>query len=238
MTERPVLILLPGLLCDETVWQAQIAAFGSEWQINVVDLRGYSSFDAMAEAVLEQAPPRFALAGHSMGGRVALEVFRQAPERVDRLALLSAGVHPVLEGEAEKRQQLIVLAWRNGMEALARQWIPPTLHPDKRHDHQLVEQMIAMWCRSTPEIHEGQIRAALDRRDARPLLASIRCPTLVLGGVDDSWASAASQRDIAAAIPGSRLALIPECGHMVTMEQPEAVTAHLRDWLAAAGDRA
>ncbi len=238
MTDRPVLVLLPGLLCDETVWQAQIAAFGSEWQIQVVDLRGYNSFDAMAEAVLEQAPPRFALAGHSMGGRVALEVFRQAPDRIDRLALLSAGVHPVLEGEAEKRQQLIALAWRDGIEALARQWIPPTLHPDKRHDQALVEQMIAMWCRSTPEIHESQIRAALTRRDARPLLASIRCPTLVLGGIDDSWASAASQQDIAAAIPGSRLALIPECGHMVTMEQPEAVNAHLRDWLAATGDRA
>ncbi len=238
MTDRPVLVLLPGLLCDETVWQAQIAAFGSEWQIQVVDLRGYNSFDAMAEAVLEQAPPRFALAGHSMGGRVALEVFRQAPDRIDRLALLSAGVHPVLEGEAEKRQQLIALAWRDGIEALARQWIPPTLHPDKRHDQALVEQMIAMWCRSTPEIHESQIRAALTRRDARPLLASIRCPTLVLGGIDDSWASAASQQDIAAAIPGCRLALIPECGHMVTMEQPEAVNAHLRDWLAATGDRA
>lgn len=237
MTDRPVLILLPGLLCDETVWQPQIAAFGSDWQIQVVELRGYNSFDTMAEAVLEQAPPRFALAGHSMGGRVALEVFRQAPERVDRLALLSAGVHPVLEGEAEKRQQLIALAWREGIEALARQWIPPTLHPAKRQDQALVEQMIAMWCRSTPEIHEGQITAALNRRDARPLLASIRCPTLVLGGVDDSWASAASQQDIAAAIPGSRLALIPECGHMVTMEQPEAVNAHLRDWLAATGDR-
>lgn len=237
MSERPTLMLLPGLLCDETVWEAQIAAFGRDWQIIVVDLRGYSSFDTMAEVVLERAPSRFALAGHSMGGRVALEVFRQAPDRVERLALLSTGVHPVLEGEADKRQQLIAFAWRDGMEALARQWIPPTLHPSHRQDHEMVEAMIAMWCRSTPEIHEGQIRAALDRRDARPLLPAIRCPTLVLGGADDPWAPASQQEEIAKAISGAELALIPECGHMVTMEQPEAVNARLRTWLAVTGDR-
>jgi len=229
------LVLLPGLLCDETAWGPQIAALAPSRAVQVVDFLGQDSFDAMAERVLAQAPPRFALAGHSMGGRVALEVMRQAPERVERLALLSTGVHPLLPGEAEKRQQLIDLAWREGMESLARQWIPPVLHPDRRHDRMLVELLVAMWCRASPAMHEGQIRAALDRKDARPLLPCIGVPTLVLGGADDPWAPAASQQEISAAIPGSVLAIIPQCGHMVTLEQPDEVNRLMRRWLDRPG---
>jgi pimeloyl-ACP methyl ester carboxylesterase len=166
-----------------------------------------------------------------MGGRVALEVMRRAAGRVERLALLSTGVHPVLPGEAEKRQALIDLAWREGMPVLARQWIPPVLHPMKRNDALLVDALVAMWCRSTPAIHEGQIRAALNRQDARPLLAGIDCPTLVVGGADDPWSPVQQQAEIAAAIPRAELAIISECGHMVAVEQPAELNRLLRDWL-------
>jgi pimeloyl-ACP methyl ester carboxylesterase len=88
-----------------------------------------------------------------------------------------------------------------------------------------------MWCRATPADHEAQIRAALNRRDERPRLGAIGCPTLILGGADDPWAPADQQRAIAAAIPGAALVLVPDCGHMVTLERPDAVNAHLRDWL-------
>jgi pimeloyl-ACP methyl ester carboxylesterase len=233
--DRPTLMLLPGLLCDETVWEPQIEAFGTDWHIIVPDFRGRDSFDRMAELVLARAPARFSMAGHSMGGRVALEALRQAPERVERLALFSTGVQGVMPGEAEKRQIPVDLAWRDGMEALARSWIPPVLHPSRREDAVLVERLVAMWCRATPAIHEGQIRAALNRRDATPLLPSITCPTLVLGGADDPWSTAEQQRAIAAAIPGAQLVIIPECGHMVTVERPAEVNAALRAWLATAG---
>jgi pimeloyl-ACP methyl ester carboxylesterase len=235
LTDRPTLVLLPGLLCDETVWEPQIVAFGGDWRIEVTDFRGQDSFDGMAELVLAQAPDRFSMAGHSMGGRVALEVMRRAPERVERLALLSTGVHPVLPDEAEKRQALIDLAWKEGMNVLARKWLPPVIHPSRREDNCLLERMVAMWCRSTPATHEAQIRAALNRRDARPVLGTIRCPTLVLGGADDPWSTAEQQRDIANAIPGARLVIVPECGHMVTVERPAEVNRALGDWLATPG---
>ena len=225
------LVLLPGLLCDHTAWAPQIAAFESERAVLVADFRGQDCFDAMAEHVLAIAPERFALAGHSMGGRVALEVMRKAPERVERLALLSTGVHPLLPGETEKRTALIDLANRDGIRALAEQWIPPVLHPSRRGDQDLVDPLIDMWCRCTPADHEGQIKAALNRRDARDVLAGISCPTLVLGGADDPWAPAESQREIAAAIPGATLVLIVDCGHMVAVERPDEVTAEMRNWL-------
>lgn len=225
------LFLLPGLLCDETAWAPQIAVFGRERVVRVADFRGQDSFDAMAERVLEQAPARFALAGHSMGGRVALEVMRQAPERVERLALLSTGVHPSTPVEVEKRTALIDFANREGIRALAEQWIPPVLHPARRGEAALVGPLIEMWCRCTPADHENQIRAALNRRDVGDLLPGIACPTLVLGGADDPWAPADGQRGLAAAIPGARLVLVPDCGHMVAVERPEAVNAELRLWL-------
>lgn len=225
------LVLLPGLLCDDSVWAPQIAAFGRERDTLVVDFRGQDSFASMADRVLELAPERFALAGHSMGGRVALEVMGKAPQRVDRLAVLSSGAHPVAPGEPEKRAAVVALAWREGMRALAEQWIPPVLHPSRREETAFVGPMIEMWCRATPADHEAQITAALNRRDERPRLEAIRCPTLILGGADDPWAPAEQQRAIAEAIAGARLVLVPDCGHMVTLERPEAVNAELRRWL-------
>ncbi|TWB23278.1 pimeloyl-ACP methyl ester carboxylesterase [Nitrospirillum amazonense] len=234
---QPTLVLLPGLLCDRTVWEPQIAALSSRRMIQVADFWGQDSFDAMADGVLAHAPPRFALAGHSMGGRVALEIMRKAPGRVERLALLSTGVHPVLPSEAAQREELIRFAWEQGMTALARRWLPPVLHPDRRGDAELVGRLEAMWCRATPAIHEGQVRAALNRRDARDVLSTLTCPplacpTLVLGGEDDPWSPPAQQAAIAEAIPQGRLAIIPRCGHMVTLEAPEATTALLADWLS------
>jgi len=225
------LLLLSGLLCDRTVWEPQIAAFGASRAIVVPDFWGVDSFEAMAEAALAEAPPRFALAGHSMGGRVALEVMRRAPERVERLALLSTGVHPVRPEEIGPRRQLVEIAEREGMKALVRAWLPPMLHPRHQGDTALVGTIEAMWCRATPEIFARQIHAALTRRDLAPVLLTIACPTLVLCGADDVWSPPAQHEEIAAAIAGARLAIIPECGHMATLEAPDAVNAELRRWL-------
>lgn len=226
------LLLLPGLLCDRDVWAPQIAAFQSEYKVIVPDFRGYDSFEIMAEAALAEAPPRFSLAGHSMGGRVALEIMRRAPGRVERLALLSTGVHPVREAEVAPRLAQVALAEREGIEALVQEWLPPMLHPRHRNDPRLVGSIVSMWCRGTPQIFAKQIHAALHRNDLRPLLAGIRCPTLVLVGAEDAWSPPAQHEAIAAAIPAAELAIVPESGHMVTLEAPERVNTELRRWLA------
>ncbi len=228
----PTLLLLPGLLCDREIWAPQIAAFESDYEVVVPDLWGYDSFEAMAEAALAEAPARFALAGHSMGGRVALEIMQRAPERVERLALLSTGVHPVREAEIAPRLAQVALAERDGIETLVQEWLPPMLHPRHRSDPKLVGAIVSMWCRGTPKIFAKQIHAALHRRDLRPSLAGIHCPTLVLVGADDTWSPPAQHEAIAAAIPDAQLAIVPESGHMVTLEAPEHVNAELRCWLA------
>src|SRR5579863_3475131 len=122
--------LLPGLLCDETIWADQRAALGDVGDVLVPDFRHVNSIKAMAQIVLDAAPERFSVAGHSMGGRVALEVFRMAPDRVGRLALLDTGVHPRAADEESKRGALVELARREGMAAMAARWLPPMLHPD------------------------------------------------------------------------------------------------------------
>ena len=229
---RRTLVLLPGLLCDGTVWSAQAAALSGITDIIAFpDFHGHDSIAGMAEAVLAAAPARFALAGHSMGGRVALEIVRRAPERVGALALLDTGVHPRRPGEAEARQALVDLAWNEGMTALARRWLPPMLHPDRVGDAALMERLTAMVCRATPAVFEGQVRALLDRPDATMGLGAIRCPTLVLCGRQDGWSPPAQHEAMAAAIRGASLRIVEDCGHMATVERPEAVTDALRDWL-------
>jgi pimeloyl-ACP methyl ester carboxylesterase len=228
---RPTLLLLSGLLCDRAVWEPQIEALGDACEIVVPDFWGMDSFETMARRTLDLAPERFAVAGHSMGGRVALEIMRLAPERVERLAVLDTGVHPVRPQEVGPRQELVALAEREGMLALVRKWLPPMLHPKHLADPALVAGIEAMWCRGTPEIFAKQIHAALTRRDLRPVLPGISCPTLVLTGAEDQWAPPAQHEAIAAAIPHARLVVVPECGHMSTLEAPGAINAELARWL-------
>jgi len=225
-----LLYLLPGLLCDETVWRSQRAALAVETK--VADFRGFDSLTAMAQSVLDQAPARFAVAGHSMGGRVALEIMRLAPERVDRLALLDTGIHPTREGEAAKRKVLVDLARKKGMRAMSRLWLEPMVHPARIADDALMLPLLAMVERMSPDHYAGQIKALVDRRDAAPILPIIACPTLVAVGRQDAWSAVAQHEEIAAAVAGARLVVFEECGHMSTVERPDAVSAALADWLA------
>jgi pimeloyl-ACP methyl ester carboxylesterase len=221
--------LLPGLLCDETVWADQRAALSEFVDVVIPDFRYVSSIEAMAGLVLAGAPERFSVAGHSMGGRVALEVVRMAPNRVERLALLDTGVHPRSAGEEAKRTALVDLARSEGMPALAARWLPPMLHPDHSG---LLGPLTEMVLRSTPETFANQQRALLDRPDARSVLGSIHCPTLVLCGRQDAWSPVLQHEEIAAAIPQSKLAIVDDCGHMSPVEQPAAVTKWLSRHLA------
>lgn len=229
-------MLLPGLMCDRAVWAPQVAALAGRAECHVMAYGTFDSLGAMAEHVLAQAPAgRFALAGHSMGGRVAFEVVRRAPQRVERLALLDTATHPLADGaagEAERagRLRLLAIARERGMRVMAREWATGMVHPD-RHGEPVFEAVLDMIERATPEIFAAQIRALLARPDATPLLAAIRGPALLLCGREDAWSPPQRHEFMHAHIAGSRLVVVEHCGHMSTMERPDAVTAALVRWL-------
>jgi pimeloyl-ACP methyl ester carboxylesterase len=219
--------LLPGLLCDETIWSDQREALGRVAEVIVPDFRYVDSISAMAQIVLDAAPERFSVAGHSMGGRVAIEMVRMSAERVEGLALLDTGVHPRAANEESKRGELIELARAQGMAALAARWLPPMLHPDHGA---LLPSLTEMVTRSTPDTFANQQRALLGRPDARSVLSGIRCPTLVLCGRQDTWSPVSQHEEIAASIPGAKLVIVENCGHMSPVERPGAVTAAILEW--------
>ena len=228
-------VLLHGLLCDEAVWADQRSKLGA--QRVAVPLFGHrTSITAMAEHVLQQVPAgHFSLAGHSMGGRVALEVVRLAPQRVERLALLDTGLDPLPGGEAgenerQQRMALLQLARERGMRAMGQQWARGMVHPS-RLDTPLFQAILDMIERSTPDVFEAQIGALLGRPDANPVLAGVMVPTLLMCGRQDSWSPLSRHEKMRELLPASHLTVVENSGHMTTMEQPNAVSAALASWL-------
>lgn len=236
--ERPVLVLLPGLLCDDEVWADQAAALSAQCDIVIGRFGALNRIEHMASHVLESVrAPRFMLAGHSMGGRVALDIVRQAPHRVQGLALLDTGTAARTadeKGEAERRNrhELLALARSAGMAAMARRWAPPMVHPDAVGAPRF-ERIVDMVARSQPGLFAAQIDALLHRPNAEPVLGGLRCPLLLLCGQQDSWSPPSRHQAMHAMVPGSTLRLIEHCGHMSPMEQPQAMTDALAEWLEA-----
>ena len=230
---KPLLYLFPGLMCDEALWAAQVSGLEDLAEIVVPDFRGFDSLAAMAESAISQAPRRFSVVGHSMGGRVALEAWRIAGAQIDRLALLDTGVAPKAGGEGLKRRCLVELGQRQGMEAVAKAWIPGMVHPDRLSDEPLMYTMTEMLRRCSVDDFERQQTALLERPDASGLLAGISCPTLVACGRQDEWAPPAQHQAMAAGIARANFEVIEGCGHMSPMERPAELTALLRAWLEA-----
>lgn len=228
---KPLLLLLPGLMCDERVWRAQIAAFEGRFEVRVPNFFGLGSFDAMAEAALALADRPFALAGHSMGGRVAMQVAAAAPERVRRLALLDTAAHLPVPGEAERRMALVATGERDGIEAVIEAWLPPMLALDHRADRALWDEIAAMLRRAGVATLRGQQQALLGRRDGFAQLDTVTVPTAFITGALDAWSPPEQHRDMQAHVPGSTLTIIEGCGHMAPMEAPEAVNRAFAEWL-------
>jgi pimeloyl-ACP methyl ester carboxylesterase len=164
---------------------------------------------------------------------VALEVWRQAPERVTALALLNTGVHPTRESEYDSRGLLVRLARRQGMAALADEWLPPMMGAPPDRVAQVMPALKAMVQRFTAESFAGQINALLQRPDARPVLPTITVPTLLLSGTNDTWSSLSQHADMQRIVSRSTLVEIAGAGHMSPIERPDAVARALKGWLAS-----
>ena len=231
MTAKTHLVLVPGLLCTAALWGPQIEGLSEVAEITVADHTRHDSMEAIARSILAEAPERFALAGLSMGGYVAYEIVRQAPGRVTRLALLDTGSRADAPERSAARRELIATGEREGVRRVSEILMPQLVHPDRLSDRPLVEKVLQMAEDTGFDAFKRQQMAIMGRPDNRPLLPSIKCPTLVLVGREDALTPVELSQEIAAGIPGARLEIIPHCGHLSTLEQPEAVTRALRTWL-------
>lgn len=231
MLSKPSLVLLPGSLSDEQVWAPQARALADMADIHIPHILGPDTLSGMAEAVIAHAPERFALCGFSMGGRVALEVYRRIPERVTRLALVSASIHSIAEGEDQKRKPLLDLAVAEGMEALAEAWLPRIVHPDLLGNAEFMGPLHAMALRQTPDDYVREVRALLTRDPVDDVARSVTCPVLVIAGDRDPLSTPARNADIQQLIPHARLVTFENCAHFPMLEYPERTSAELRSWL-------
>lgn len=227
------LVLLSGSLSDEYIWSRQQAALAGEYNIVCPHLHDHGSLEEMAAEALKEAPASFALAGAALGARIALEMYRIAPDRIERLALISASLNPVAEGEAEHRQEMIDKAYEVGIEKLAAAFMPRMIHASRHDDAELMAGLVAMASRFTPDGFAREAHTLLKRPDQASILGTIHCPAMVMTGSEDSLSPIERAREIAAAIPNAKLVVIEGAGHFPMLEQPEAVTAEMRRWLAA-----
>lgn len=230
---KPPLMLLCGVLSDETIWSDIPERLAGIADVSVTSFRGFSSIPAMAEHVLALAPRRFAVAGHSMGGRVALEIVRCAPQRISGIALLNTGVHSVRGDEPQSRVHLLRIAQNQGMSALAAQWLPPLMGSNAARTAELMPKLTAMIERFAPDAYADQVSAMLSRPEALAILPTIAVPTLLLSGSDDAWAPVSLHESMRRRIPHATLFEIHGAGHMAPIERPETVAVALREWLVS-----
>ena len=229
------LLLVPGLLCDEDLWAEQAAALAGSTEVRVADLGPADTVPAMARAVLEQAPERFALAGLSLGGYVVWEVLRQAPERGARVALLDTSARPDAPEQTARRRSLLALTEQSGLPAALDVLWQVMVAPARQDDHALRARFDAMALRLGEQAFRRQQEAIIARPDSRPGLGAVAVPALVLCGRDDAITPLDASEEMAAGVPGAELVVLDGCGHLSTWERPDEVTAALRTWLERVG---
>ena len=226
--------MIPGLLCSAELYAPQMAALWPIGPVTVASTLSGTTMSEIAANILRDAPQHFALVGLSMGGYVALEIMRRAPERVSKLALLNTSARPDTPEQTEQRRAMLAQAKAGDFKGLLTQVMAMLPHPAHRDDKHLLEDNVRMGLTVGLDGFERQTQAIIGRADSRPHLADIAVPTLVLVGDRDPTTPLFLSEEIVAAIPNSRLVIVPECGHGSTLEQPEAVNRALVAWLEAA----
>ena len=229
--DLPSLLFVPGLACDDAVWSRQIGALAETAECMVADVSCDDSIEGMASRALRNAPSRFALAGLSMGGYVALEMMRQAPERVTRLALLDTKASQDSAEQAEGRQQGMVNVRDGGFDTVIAGFPPLLFHEARLSDDALIDEHKAMAHRVGAATFLRQQTAIMNRPDSVPILGDITCPTLIVCGRDDVLTPVEDSELMASKIPGARLAVLEQCGHMSPWEKPKEVNNLLYEWL-------
>lgn len=224
-------VLVPGMLCTPEIFTSQITALWPYGAVTVASTLEGETIAEMAAAILAAAPPRFALAGISMGGYIALEIMRQSPERVIKLALLSTEARPDTPAQSAQRRTLLAQVDTGNFETLLALALPAIVHPAHQEDAILSETNVRMGLAVGIERWARQAEAVMARIDYRPCLPAISVPTLVLVGDSDTFTPPDRAEEMVAAIPGARLVVVPECGHASTIEQPDAVNRALIEWI-------
>lgn len=231
MPEPLPIVLVPGLTCSARLYADQIPALWSFGPVTIADHTRDDSMAGIARRILAAAPPRFALAGLSMGGYIAFEIMRQAPQRVAKLALLDTGARADAPEQTERRKVVIALAKSGRYGEVPEIAFPLYVHRSRHNDAALKRLLRAMAEETGVEAFLRQQSAIIGRPDSRPDLGAIRCPTMVLVGDGDEATPPELAREIAGAIGGARLVVIADCGHLSTLEQPQSVTAALVEWM-------
>ena len=231
MTESLPIILVPGLNCSARLYGEQIPALWRFGPVTVADHTRDDSMIAIAARILAAAPPRFALAGLSMGGYISFEMMRQAPQRVVKLALLDTGARPETVEQTKGRQRRIELTKAGRFAETVDAHFPLVVYRSRHGDEALKHLVHTMAEETGPDSFLRQQQAIMGRADSRPGLAAIACPTLVLVGDGDALTPPVQAQEMVAGIPGARLVIVPECGHLSTLERPQAVTQALVEWM-------
>ena len=226
----PVLFV-PGLLCTADLFAPQIAALGSSFACRVADHTRHEDIRGLAASILAAAPARFAVIGLSMGGYIAFEMLRQAPERIAAAAFLDTSARPDTAEQTERRHALIRIAEAGGLDRVAELQFPLMVDASRLGDAALKAAYDRMVEETGADAFVRQQKAIMRRPDSRPDLGRIACPALALVGDGDQATPPELAREIAAGIPGAELAVIERCGHLSTLERPAEVSGRLRDWL-------
>jgi pimeloyl-ACP methyl ester carboxylesterase len=233
MTDTMPIVLVPGLICSSRIYAPVVPAL---WRLAPVTVANHIRDDGMhaiARRILSEAPPRFALAGHSMGGYIAFEIMRQAPERVAKLALLNTQARPDTPEASARRRDMVARAQGGGYRAVVDELMAGFVHPSRRDDadiRQLVHDMADdVGC----DAFVRQQTAIMARPDSRPTLTAIRCPTLVLTCDTDNMVSNTLSQEMTDEIVGAWQVTLDNCGHLPQVEQPDATAHALVQWLRA-----
>ena len=232
MTRPRHIILLPGLLCDSALWRHQVEHLKDIIEVTVGDITQDNAIPAMARRILDSAPPTFALAGLSLGGYVAQEIMRQAPERVERLALCDTNARADTDEQRSSRAALIELAEIGSFKGVTPRLLPRLIHPSRMEDPTVAGVVMEMAERVGQQAFKRQQEAMMGRKDGRGDLEAIGVPTLILAGRQDLLSTSEMQEEMRERIPTVKLVLVEDCGHLAPLERPYATTALFRYWLS------